>query len=216
MKSGAARHKRGRGEGAPQGRDAVMRALIDAGTELFAEQGAAAASVRDIADRAGVNHGLVHRHFGSKERLLRAVLDDLARRIEAEILGTGSVAGGESLEGLFERTFVAVTRHPAYFRVLSRALLDGGVPEGLQSDFPVVGRLVRAAARARDAGELPRGADPKMIVAATVALGLGWLLFEPYLLAATGQRRLSEEHARQRLMETVLSLIPPAEAPARR
>ena len=49
--------------------------LIDAGERQFAEQGFEAASIRAITREAGVNVAAAHYHFGSKEALLRAVLD---------------------------------------------------------------------------------------------------------------------------------------------
>ncbi len=39
--------------------------------------GLAATSIRDIAARSKVNHGLIYRHFGTKEQLVGAVLDHL-------------------------------------------------------------------------------------------------------------------------------------------
>src|SRR5258708_39978720 len=59
----------------PRGREAVMTAVLDAAMALFAAHGPASVSVRDIAAAARVNHALVHRHFGSKQEVLRAVLD---------------------------------------------------------------------------------------------------------------------------------------------
>ncbi|MFG1605290.1 helix-turn-helix domain-containing protein [Actinoplanes sp. NPDC049265] len=53
--------------------DLTARARIrDAAIELFAERGVAAATVRDIADRAGVSSGLLRHHFGSKDGLREA------------------------------------------------------------------------------------------------------------------------------------------------
>src|SRR5690349_5044299 len=75
---GPVRRRRAR---APRGRDAVKPAILDAAAELFAARGPRAVSVRDIASHAGVNHGLVHRHFGSKEAVLRAVLTSLVDEI---------------------------------------------------------------------------------------------------------------------------------------
>uniref|UniRef100_UPI001300912C TetR/AcrR family transcriptional regulator n=1 Tax=Blastomonas sp. UPD001 TaxID=2217673 RepID=UPI001300912C len=40
-------------------------------------EGAAAASVKTIAAEAGVNHGLIHHHFGSKEALMIAVHEQM-------------------------------------------------------------------------------------------------------------------------------------------
>ncbi|MFE7168206.1 TetR family transcriptional regulator [Streptomyces sp. NPDC057616] len=49
-------------------------AIIDAARHTFAERGYARTTLREIARRAGVTHGLITRHFASKERLfLQAV-----------------------------------------------------------------------------------------------------------------------------------------------
>jgi AcrR family transcriptional regulator len=50
--------------------DASRAAILAAAREVFTERGYARATIREIARRAGVTHGLVMRHFGTKERLL--------------------------------------------------------------------------------------------------------------------------------------------------
>jgi hypothetical protein len=50
--------------------EASRAAILEAAREVFAERGYARATIREIARRAGVTHGLVMRHFGSKEQLL--------------------------------------------------------------------------------------------------------------------------------------------------
>ncbi|MFG2078524.1 TetR/AcrR family transcriptional regulator [Nonomuraea maritima] len=49
--------------------DAHRAAILEAARETFAEHGYARATIREIARRAGVTHGLVMRHFTSKEQL---------------------------------------------------------------------------------------------------------------------------------------------------
>jgi AcrR family transcriptional regulator len=53
---------------------ASRAAILEAAREVFAERGYARATIREIASRAGVTHGLVMRHFGSKEQLLISAL----------------------------------------------------------------------------------------------------------------------------------------------
>ena len=57
------------------------RALLDAAARLFAEQGFAGSSVRDIAAATGILPGSVYYHFRSKEELLVAVHEEGIRRI---------------------------------------------------------------------------------------------------------------------------------------
>lgn len=65
----------------PTGREEVAAAILQAATDLFAERGPAATSIRDIAARSKVNHGLVFRHFGTKDQLVGAVLDHLGTKL---------------------------------------------------------------------------------------------------------------------------------------
>ncbi|GGP44829.1 TetR/AcrR family transcriptional regulator [Saccharothrix coeruleofusca] len=54
--------------------EAHRAAILDAARRAFAEHGYDRATIRDIAARAGVTHGLVMRHFGSKEQLFIAAV----------------------------------------------------------------------------------------------------------------------------------------------
>ncbi|MGC5562007.1 TetR family transcriptional regulator [Streptomyces sp. FR-108] len=74
--------------------EASRRAILDAARRELYERGYSRTTIRGVAARAGVTHGLVMRHFGSKEGLLRASVqgpDDL-----------GAVLAGDA-EGLPER-----------------------------------------------------------------------------------------------------------------
>ncbi|HEY3180951.1 MAG TPA: TetR/AcrR family transcriptional regulator [Casimicrobiaceae bacterium] len=55
----------------------VDRLLLSAGRELFPETGVAQLSVRKVAIRAGVNAGMFHYHFGSKDLFVRQLLQEL-------------------------------------------------------------------------------------------------------------------------------------------
>jgi AcrR family transcriptional regulator len=50
--------------------------LINAALPLFAEKGYAAVSIRELAAKARVNSALITYHFGGKENLYRAVLEN--------------------------------------------------------------------------------------------------------------------------------------------
>src|ERR1700753_2476647 len=101
----------GRGK-TPTGRAELAAAILAAATELFAERGPAATSIRDIAARSNVNHGLVFRHFGTKDQLVGAVLDHLGASTNA--LQRTDASPAEVQE--------SIDRH---MRVIARALLDG-------------------------------------------------------------------------------------------
>ena len=58
--------------------------MLSAAQELFTERGFERTTVRDIADRAGVNQALLFRYFGNKEDLFQAVLATESRTLVAE------------------------------------------------------------------------------------------------------------------------------------
>jgi hypothetical protein len=78
--------------------EAKQVAILTAAREEFAEHGFAGTTIRAIARRAGVTHGLVMLHFSSKEQLFLAAVPG-TRDL------TGNVEGG--LDGLPERIATA-------------------------------------------------------------------------------------------------------------
>jgi len=87
--------------------EASRAAILEAARVVFNERGYAGATIREIAKRAGVTHGLVMRHFGTKEQLLVQALpgprvaaqvapgdlDTLPERIAAAIVAETEPAG---------------------------------------------------------------------------------------------------------------------------
>jgi AcrR family transcriptional regulator len=63
--------KAGRRPGPSQTRDQIL----EAARGLFAERGYDRTTIRSVAAAAGVNQGLVHHYFGSKQQLYREALD---------------------------------------------------------------------------------------------------------------------------------------------
>ncbi len=65
--------------------DITRAALVDAAAELFATHGVEGVSIRSINSQAGLAAASVHYHFGSKDRLLDAVLEREGKAVLAEI-----------------------------------------------------------------------------------------------------------------------------------
>jgi AcrR family transcriptional regulator len=107
------------------------RALLIAGRELFPARGCAGLTVREVADAAGVNLGMFHYHFKSREAFLRALLqsvyEDLFSQLSAR--ATQTPAGSKQARALdflraalqFMGRFVRANR-PLLTRVLVDAL----------------------------------------------------------------------------------------------
>jgi AcrR family transcriptional regulator len=179
----------------PRGREQVRAALIQSASQLFAERGPAGVSVRDVAAHAGVNHGLVHQYFGSKQALLGEVL---------EFLATGIARRSEEIVDLTE--LFDVTAANPFWRVLARTILDGEDPTRLQKSFPTVGRIVDFFTSLQAGGRLD-DYDPRILSAMIVALGLGWLLFEPFVIPAAQLSHRRADGVRREFRRTVLEMV---------
>ncbi len=57
--------------------------IISAALQLFAKEGFHATSTSKVAKAAGVSEGLIFRHFGNKDGLLKAILDEGERRFKS-------------------------------------------------------------------------------------------------------------------------------------
>ena len=69
----------------PERTRATREALLSAARALFVANGFAGTSTPGIVDRAGVTRGALYHHFKDKADLFRAVLEDEARAVAAEI-----------------------------------------------------------------------------------------------------------------------------------
>jgi AcrR family transcriptional regulator len=97
-----------RGPGRPAGArsGATREALIEAAHEVMAERGYPRVTLREVADRAGVQPGLVSYYFGGKEGLLRAVIERVSEQMRARL--HAAAGGGRSDEATFRSLIRAV------------------------------------------------------------------------------------------------------------
>ena len=70
------------------------RALLAAGRELLPARGCAGLSVREVAEAAGVNLGMFHYHFKTREAFLRALLQSLYEEMFSQLSFQGSADWG--------------------------------------------------------------------------------------------------------------------------
>jgi AcrR family transcriptional regulator len=95
--------------------------LLDIGRSLFAERGFDAASIEEIASRAGVSKPIVYEHFGGKEGLYAVVVDREMQSLLDRV--TGALTAGHPRE-LLEQAALALLTYvedePDGFRILVR------------------------------------------------------------------------------------------------
>lgn len=166
----------------PVGRAEVMAAVRESAMVLFAERGPDAVTVREVADRAGVNHALIHRHYGTKEELVRVVIAGAIDRLAGVARGTANT--GEDLRGVIAGT----RREEPAIRLLAWAILVGYPIESVWPDYPAFHRVQSVLADEQALTEGGDREDPRITVATAAAMLLGWILFTPFLDRAAGLR----------------------------
>lgn len=113
-------------------REALVQAVLD----LVAEGGIAAATVRAIADRAGVTPGLIRHYFAGKDDLNRAAYRHFMERMTAESVAAMADGAGDARTRLAR--FVASSLRPPVMDPLRLSLWTGFL------------QLVRSDAEMRD------------------------------------------------------------------
>jgi AcrR family transcriptional regulator len=143
-------------------------------------------SIRDVAEQAGVNHGLVHRHFGSKSKLVAAAVAKLSADVHR---------GNPEHAAMSVATFLYFLANPDVPRLVARACLDGP-RQLLEHAAPPPERLAEIVGLIRSALErmgLADQVDPHLLNAVASSALLGWCLFRPLLDRGFGLPRDADE-----------------------
>jgi len=136
--------------------------LLDIAETLFADQGYAATSVRHLADQVGVNPALVHYYFGSKRKLLLAVMDRAVTQL-ADGLSSMKQSGKAQIEDVAKLFFSMASKHPAMPKLITREVLlsAGETREIFTRDYAprLGGALPALIAREKQLGRVRKDMD---------------------------------------------------------
>jgi len=135
------------------GSEEKRRQILDAAVRVFARKGFHTCRVGDIAEEAGVAHGLLYHYFTSKDEVLEAVFREnwsvLVERVEAV------EASGESAREQLRHVAAIVLRTWLHQPDVVRWFTDQGLDIGtsspdelaalIRSDTERLGRIVKEA-----------------------------------------------------------------------
>lgn len=139
----APRRRPGRPGGAAH-RETVRANLLKAARELFARRDFTAAGVREIAAAARVNPAMIHYHFGDKEGLYRAMLQESIGPVLRKVQNLLDHGGGRSqttIHDTFEALMITLAREPWVARLIVREVLaeEGPFRETFIREFAAKG-----------------------------------------------------------------------------
>jgi AcrR family transcriptional regulator len=148
--------------------------------DAVGEYGIPGATFERVADRAGVSRGLLHYHFGSKERLLIEVLRrDVELRIAALDRALAPAATvDEVIAVLVERLEDLVSTHPGLFALIIELFIAGRHNEEIRRELAAhhqrtrehLAELMRQKERE---GVLSMRFQPDAVVSQMMAVGDG-------------------------------------------
>lgn len=151
--------------------------LLDSAIHCFAQVGVQATRLRDIAAHAGVTPALLNYHFGNREHLLAAVVEERLQPLLLGMVQRLATPGDDPRE--LVRAFVrglsdTLSQHPWLPPLWVREVLceGGALREVLLTRFapllPV--QLARRFAAAREGGRLNPDLDPRLLVVSLLGL----------------------------------------------
>jgi len=175
--------------------------ILREAAELFAAQGVAGTTVREIADAAGILSGSLYHHFASKDDIVDAVLStfltELRTRYEQVLSSGGDVAA--RLRGLVVASLETVADHPRateiYQNDAHRLFAENGYPYVEDSAKAVRAAWVGLLEEGRQTGDF-RSDIPVKVMYPLLRDGL-WLTarwFRP--TKAYGHEQLAEDYWR--------------------
>ena len=178
-----------------RGREAVRAKLMHAASALLADAPPTEVTSKQIADRAGVNHGQIHHYFGSKDDLVAATIQDDNAAYHRDRLADGE---------RFPLPIETEVRSPAW-RTLAYLAASGVWRQPPFDPSPIVNAL--AERRAQDTGLEP--SDPHVMadVAATMAIQRGWWIFQDIIETSLGAFDPDIPTIRRQVAERSLRLI---------
>ena len=159
--------------------------LLDAAVRVFARQGFHGSRVGDIAEEAGVAHGLLYHYFRSKDEVLATIFRENWRQLLERFHGVeqSPEAAVEQLGGVAKILLRTWRNNPDLVRVMVREVarspqLQGQIEE-IREAFATIQRIVE---RGQARGELRRDLDARLaswiFYGALEELLTGWVLGE--------------------------------------
>jgi AcrR family transcriptional regulator len=187
----------------------LKNALIRAGAEILAQEGAGSLSLRKVAARAGVSHSAPYAHFTDRETLIAAITTEGFQQLHDRLEATIEVYQENPSELLVEVAY-AYTQFaqelPAFYKLMFSGILE---QEQIFPDFVRISKssfqlLVDLVVRCQGAGVLPEGpADLLAVSVWSLAHGFASLLLERQIPHTVLERYPLRELIRKTIMPVV-------------
>jgi AcrR family transcriptional regulator len=165
------------------GQEDKRRLILDAAVRVFARKGYHTCRVGDIAEEAGVAHGLLYHYFRSKEELLETIFRETWRDVLDAVRSVeeSDETARDRLAGVAKILLRSWRRDPDLVRVLVREVTRSShLQQRIDEIDQAFAGLERIIARGQESGEFRADLNPRMVsyvfYGALEEILTGWVL----------------------------------------
>ena len=147
------------------GAEEKRRLILDAAVRVFAHKGFHTSRVGDIAEEAGVAHGLLYHYFSSKDEVLDTIFRETWSDLLAEIdeIERSDEPARQQLERVAERLLGGWKVHPDVTRVLVREIARSAEIQARIGELvKPIEAIQRIIGRGQQTGEFRTDFDSRM------------------------------------------------------
>lgn len=164
----------------PRDRKGTERDILATALRLLERDGVLAGlNLREVADEAGVNRGLIYQYYGSRQEVLRAAIAETGWA-DQPVFHEGRTLGfSERRQAVFD---ASLRGHDAV-RLISLLLLDGSNDI---TAFPLLDETRKTLVRDHESGHLAADVDPVMAHMLSVATYFGYAIIRDQFARESG------------------------------
>jgi AcrR family transcriptional regulator len=195
--------------------ESTRERIFEAAVEEFAEHGNAGARVDRIAEKARANKESIYRYFGTKDELLRRVLD---RYLDER--GEQLLPKSQDLDSYAAGMFRYFLANPEFLRLtLWEALELGGEPDrgSMEHRRRHYQEKVGSIAEQQKEGKVDPDLDPRHLVVALCGIANVWLMMPQVVRLIFGEEpdEATIERHEEFIADIVRRIIAPPSSPGR-
>ena len=189
--------------------DSASLAILRSTGELLARKSPSEVTLREIAKHAGVNYGLIHRHFGTKDELVVRLFREFSD------YGGSLMRDTDSIYTALRQAFNAESG--AFAEIFAWVILDRVEPERVWADRSLMGELAERIETTWEEGTPPpltrERFDPRLIATFASLVISVWEFYAPYIAVMGDYADRDPSEVKAEVLD-LLQLLVAAAAPA--
>lgn len=192
--------------------------IMEAAEELFAEKGFDGTSVRDVANKAGVNLAMISYYFGSKEKLMESLFryrGEFTKMQLESVIGNKELSSLEKVYDLIDNYIERIMKQQCFHKIMARVQmtdLKGTMTQLIhelkRTNQELVKKLIREGQKK---GEFKKNIDVPLMMATLIGTTSHIVTTQHYYRKLNNLESLSleefQKHIKKKLSNHLKSLF---------